>query len=136
MATGVVLYHRSQGQQAEDAARLLPGPPTTADIMGQQRVRLGAVQGRTPIAGPDLRSPREGDQSGRSDADYADSASSALQTSPPPPVGDQSGGTTSSPTLYGYKTCGDVQIVLRITRSVSGLDQGCWPKPAIAWILK
>ena len=36
VATRVVLYHRSQGQQAEAAARLSPGPSTTADIMGQQ----------------------------------------------------------------------------------------------------
>ena len=87
VATGVVLYHRPLGQQAEAAARLSPGPSTTADIVGQQRVRLGVVQGRTPIATLDLRSPREEDQPSRSDAGYADSASSALQTSPPPPVG-------------------------------------------------
>ena len=100
MATGVVLYHRSQGQQAKAAACLSLGPSTTADIIGQQRARLGAVQGCTPIAGPDSRPPRKGDQSGRGDAGYADSASSALQTSPSPPVGIQFGGTTSSPTLH------------------------------------
>ena len=122
VATGVVLYHRSQGQQAEAAARLSLGPSITSNVVGQQRVRLGAIQGRTPIAGPDSRPPREGDQSGRSDAGYADLASSALQTSPPPPVGIQSGGTTSSPTLHGYDTRGAVQTVLRITRDVSGLD--------------
>ena len=87
VATGVVLYHRSQGQQAEAAARLSPGPSTTADVMGQQGARLGAVQGRSSVAGPDSRPPRKGDQSGRSDTGYADPAPSALQTSPPPPVG-------------------------------------------------
>ena len=37
MAIGVVLYHRSQGQQAEAAAYFSLWPSTTADIMGQQR---------------------------------------------------------------------------------------------------
>ena len=37
VAAGVVLYHRSQGQQAEATARLSLGPSTTADVMGQQR---------------------------------------------------------------------------------------------------
>lgn len=36
MAIGVVLYHLSQGQQAEAAARLPLGPSTKADVMGQQ----------------------------------------------------------------------------------------------------
>ena len=36
VATGVVLYHRSPGQQVEAAARLSLGPSTAADVMGQQ----------------------------------------------------------------------------------------------------
>ena len=87
VAAGVVLHNRSQGQQAEAAAHLPLGTSMTADVMGQPRAQLGAVKGRAPIAGPDSRPPREGDQSGRSDVGYVDSASSALQTSPPPPVG-------------------------------------------------
>ena len=61
MATGVVLDHRSEGQQAEAAAHLPLGPSAAASVMGQPRARLGAVQGCAPIAGPDSRPPGEGD---------------------------------------------------------------------------
>ena len=108
VAVGVVLHNRSQGQQAEAAAHLSLGPSTAADVMGQPRAQLGAVKGRTPTTGPDSRPPREGDQSGRSDTGYADPTSSALQTSPPLPMGIQSGGTASSSTLHGCDARGDV----------------------------
>ena len=60
MAIGVVLYYRSQGQQAEATAHLSLGPPTTTDVMGQPRAQLGAIKGRAPTAGPDSRSPNKG----------------------------------------------------------------------------
>src|SRR3954470_22747841 len=106
VATRVVLYYRSQGHQVGGATCLSLGSPTTASVMGQQRTRLGAVQGRALAAGPHSRSPRKRYQSGRGDTGYADSPSSALQTPPPPPVGVQSGGTTSSPTFYGRNARG------------------------------
>ena len=109
MATGVVLYHRSQGQQVEVAARLPLGPSTTADIMGQQ----GALQG---------------DRSGSGDAGHANQASSALQTPSSPVMGVQSGGVTNSPTLHGYDVRGDVQVVLRTAGGMSGIDRGRRPK--------
>ena len=108
VAAGVVLHNRSQGQQAEAAAHLPLGPSIAADVMGQPRAQLGAITGRTPIAGPDSRPPREGDQSGRSGAGYDDPAPSALQTSPSPAVGIQSGGTVSSPPLHGCDARGNV----------------------------
>ena len=53
MAAGVVLYHRSEGQQAETAALILLATSTTIDVVGQPRAQLGAVKGRAPTAGPD-----------------------------------------------------------------------------------
>ena len=41
MATRVVLYHRSQERQVGGASCLSLGSPTTASVMGQQRIRLG-----------------------------------------------------------------------------------------------
>ena len=72
MAAGVVLYHRSEGQQAEAAASVPLGTSTTVDVVGQPRAQLGAVKRRAPIAGPDSRPPGEGDRSGRGDVGYAD----------------------------------------------------------------
>ena len=59
MATGVVLHHRSQGHQMGGATCLPPGSSTAAGVMGQQRARLGAIQGRSCAAGPYSRPPRE-----------------------------------------------------------------------------
>ena len=72
MATGVVLYHRSEGQQVEAAARIPLGTSSTVDVVGQPRAQLGAVRRRALIAGPDSRPPGEGDRSGRGDVGYAD----------------------------------------------------------------
>ncbi len=80
VVVGVVLHNRSQGQQVEAVARLPLGPSAAANVMGQPRAQLGAVKGCTPIAGPDSRPPRKGDQSGRSDTGYAGLPSPALQT--------------------------------------------------------
>ena len=59
MATRVVLYYSSQGHQMGGATCLPPGSSTAAGVMGQQRARLGAVQGRSSAAGPYSRPPRE-----------------------------------------------------------------------------
>ena len=72
VAAGVVLYHRSEGQQAEAPARIPLGTSTTIDVVGQPRAQLGAAKRRAPIAGPDSRPLGEGDRSGRGDAGYAD----------------------------------------------------------------
>ena len=72
MAAGVVLYHRSEGQQAEVAASVPLGTSTTVDVVGQPRAELGVVKGRAPTAGPDSRSPNEGGRYGGGNAGYAD----------------------------------------------------------------
>ena len=87
MAAGVVLYHRSEGQQAEAAARIPLGTSMTVEVVGQPRAPLGGVKGRAPIAGPDSRPPSEGDRSSRGDAGYANQASPALQTPSSPAMG-------------------------------------------------
>ena len=124
MATRVVLYYRSQGHQVGGATCLLLGSPATTGVIGQYGAGLGAGKGRAPVAGPHPRSPRKRHQSGRGDTGYVNSPSSALQTSPPPPVGVQPGETTSSPTFSWHDARGDVQIVLRTTSSVSGFYGG------------
>ena len=60
MATGVVLYHRSQGQQAEAAARLSLGPSTTTDVMDQQGLSWGPAKD-VPILQSRIRDLFEGD---------------------------------------------------------------------------
>ena len=52
VATRVVLYHRSQEHQVGGASCLSLGSPTTASVMGQQRIRLGVIQRRALVAGP------------------------------------------------------------------------------------
>ena len=82
MATRLVLHHSPQGYHMGGTTCFSLGSPTTASVMGQQRTQLGAVQGRALAAGPHSRSPRKRYQSGHSDAGYADSPPTALQTSP------------------------------------------------------
>ena len=124
VAARVVLYYRSEGPQTKAATLIPPGTSTLNDVVGQPRAQLGAVRRRAFIAGPDSRSPGEGDQSDCGDAGYANQASSALQTSSSPSMGVQPGGTTSSPTFSWHDARGDVQIVLRTTSSVSGFYGG------------
>ena len=59
VTTGVVLHHRSQGHQMGGATCLLLGSSIAAGVMGQQRARLGSIQGRSSAAGPYSRPPRE-----------------------------------------------------------------------------
>src|SRR4051812_32923011 len=121
MATRVVLYHSSQGYQVGGSTYLSLGSPAMTNVMGQQGARLGASKGCAHIAEPHQRSRRERCQSGRGDASHVNSSSPALQTSSPPPVGVQSGGTASSSTFPWHDARGNVQIVLRTTNNVSGL---------------
>ena len=72
VAAGVVLYYRSEGQQAEAAALIPLGTSTTSTVVDQPRAQLGAVKGRAPTAGPDSRSPNEGGRYGGGNAGYAD----------------------------------------------------------------
>ena len=58
MATGVVLCHGSQKCQVGGCPRFPLGPPTTTDVMDQQRPELGASQGRAYTAKPHSRSLR------------------------------------------------------------------------------
>ena len=95
------------------------GSPATTNVMGQQGTRPGAGKDRSHIAELHPRPLGDRYQSGRGDAGCANSPSSALQTSPPPPVGIQSGGTASSSTFPWHDARGDVQIVLT-TNNVSG----------------
>ena len=51
MAAGVVLYHHSEGQQAEAAASVPLGTSMTVDVVGQPRAQLGAVKRRALLQG-------------------------------------------------------------------------------------
>ena len=59
MATGVVLYHYSQGQQAKAAARLSLRPSTTADVMGQQKGLTGGPSNDVPLLQGRIRDLQE-----------------------------------------------------------------------------
>src|SRR3954468_16245093 len=93
MATRGVLYHSSQGYQVGGTTCFSLGSPTTTNVMGQQGARLGASKGCAHIVEPHPRSPGERCQSVRGGAGHVNSPSSALETSSPPPMGVQSGGT-------------------------------------------
>ena len=112
-----------RGSRQRPPPAFRPGPPPRLTSWVNKGFDWGPSKD-VPLLQGRIRDLLERERSGRSSVGHADSSHPALQTSPPPPVGIQSGGTTSSPTLYGYKTRGDVQTVLRITRSVSGLDRG------------
>ena len=86
MATGVVLHHRSQGHQMGGATCLPPGSSTAAGIMGQQRARLGPSKD-VPLLQGCIRDLQEREITLVVVAQVMLIRRTALQTSPPPPVG-------------------------------------------------